>query len=89
MKLCDILICLGVLVTLGIVIWVLVKQHDCCKKEKHTVIKTPGVYFGEEKLYFNPHEEEFTGLPMDSLIEHSPDLTHLGWPRNEKFGCCM
>ena len=29
---CKVICCLGVLVALGLAIWVLVKQHDCCKK---------------------------------------------------------
>ena len=32
-KTCAVLICLGVLATVGLLIWVLVKQHDCCSKE--------------------------------------------------------
>jgi len=30
-NLCQIITCLGVLVMVGLVIWVLVKQHKCCK----------------------------------------------------------
>jgi hypothetical protein len=32
-NICAWLICLGVLASLGLIIWVLVKQNDCCKNE--------------------------------------------------------
>ena len=33
-QLCAWLVCLGVLASVGLLIWVLVKQHDCCKNSE-------------------------------------------------------
>jgi hypothetical protein len=37
-KLCATICCLGVLVALGLSIWVLVKQHDCCGKQHYGLV---------------------------------------------------
>lgn len=31
MNVCCMILCVGILISLGLVIWILVKQHDCCK----------------------------------------------------------
>lgn len=33
-NMCCTLSCLGVLIVIGLLIWVLVKQHQCCDKKK-------------------------------------------------------
>lgn len=32
---CNVLVCVGLLITVGLLVWILVKQHDCCKNESY------------------------------------------------------
>jgi hypothetical protein len=65
-KTCEVLVCLGVLVSVGLLVWVLVKQHSCCSNERYDISGVNS--WTEEGMYFNEHD----------IVENSPDLTHLG-----------
>lgn len=69
-NLCCIITCLGALVSLVLVIWVLVKQHKCCKSEPFH-----GAPRFKRKNYsgmsYNCHQGKCTPSPQGKYGSHA------------------
>lgn len=53
----------GVLVTIGLLVWILIKQHDCCKNESYN---TAGVGSSMKSLCKYPCKHNSQGLCVDA-----------------------
>ena len=49
MRMCEVLTCMGLPVIVGLLIWILIKQHQCCKQTKsgYSVLTDSGPYHAE------------------------------------------